>query len=84
MQPLALGRRVSDEFAVPLCRTHHRALHRRGDEPAWWGEVNHDPVVLAEKLWEQSRAINGAPTDRGNAPPVGDGARIGPSSENTD
>jgi hypothetical protein len=28
MQPQALGRRVSDEFAVPLCRTHHRALHR--------------------------------------------------------
>jgi hypothetical protein len=23
-QPRALGRRVSDEFAVPLCRTHHR------------------------------------------------------------
>jgi hypothetical protein len=24
MQPRALGRRVSDEFAVALCRTHHR------------------------------------------------------------
>jgi hypothetical protein len=36
MQPQALGRRVSDEFAVPLCRTHHRALHRHGDEAAWW------------------------------------------------
>jgi ERF superfamily len=38
MQPRALGRRVSDEFAVPLCRTHHRALHRgatrrRGGNP---------------------------------------------------
>jgi hypothetical protein len=31
MQPRALGRRVSDEFAVPLCRTHHRALHRSGE-----------------------------------------------------
>ncbi len=36
MQPRAIGRRVSDEFAVPLCRTHHRALHRHGDEAAWW------------------------------------------------
>jgi hypothetical protein len=36
MQPRAMGRRVSDEFAVPLCRTHHRAVHRHGDEAAWW------------------------------------------------
>jgi len=27
-QPRALGRKVSDEFAVPLCRGHHRAVHR--------------------------------------------------------
>src|SRR5262249_10338059 len=26
-QPRALGRRVSDEFTVPLCRVHHRELH---------------------------------------------------------
>jgi hypothetical protein len=72
MQPRALGRRVSDEFAVPLCRTHHRALHRRGDEPAWWRDANLDPVALAEKLWERSRVINGALGHRGLAPPVGD------------
>jgi hypothetical protein len=67
MQPRALGRRVSDEFAVPLCRTHHRALHRRGDEEAWWGDANLDPVVIARQLWERSR--NGAPTDENIAPP---------------
>src|SRR5262249_37055504 len=27
-QPRALGRKVSDEFAVPLCRGHHRSAHR--------------------------------------------------------
>jgi hypothetical protein len=27
-QPRALGRKVSDEFTVPLCRTHHRDNHR--------------------------------------------------------
>src|SRR5208337_4124644 len=26
-QPRALGRRVSDEFIVPVCRVHHRELH---------------------------------------------------------
>src|SRR6516164_4525683 len=31
MQPRALGRKTSDEFAVPLCRTHHRAAHRAAD-----------------------------------------------------
>jgi ERF superfamily len=29
MQPRALGRKASDEFAVPLCRVHHRAASRR-------------------------------------------------------
>jgi hypothetical protein len=33
-QPRALGRKVSDEFAVPLCRGHHRAVHRSRDERA--------------------------------------------------
>jgi ERF superfamily len=31
-QPRAMGRKVSDEFTVPLCRTHHRDNHRFGDE----------------------------------------------------
>jgi hypothetical protein len=29
LQPPALGRKASDEFAVPLCRSHHRAVHPR-------------------------------------------------------
>jgi ERF superfamily len=60
MQPRALGRRVSDEFAVPLCRTHHRALHRRGDEPAWWVSVDLDPVAVAQRLWHQTRVYGAA------------------------
>jgi hypothetical protein len=31
----ALGRKVSDEFTVPLCRLHHSELHRYGDEVSW-------------------------------------------------
>ena len=31
-QHRALGRKVSDEFTVPLCRGHHREVHRSGDE----------------------------------------------------
>jgi Rad52/22 family double-strand break repair protein len=35
-QPRAIGLKVSDEFTVPLCRGHHRELHRAGNESAWW------------------------------------------------
>src|SRR5262249_26633443 len=35
-QSSALGRKVSDEFTVPLCRSHHREIHRCGDEQGWW------------------------------------------------
>jgi hypothetical protein len=54
-QPRALGRRVSDEFTVPLCRVHHRDLHHKGDEAAWWQAVKIDPLPLALKLWRQTR-----------------------------
>jgi hypothetical protein len=54
-QPRALGRRVSDEFTVPLCRVHHRELHRSGNEIAWWRRLNIDPLPVALKLWQQSR-----------------------------
>ena len=55
-QPRALGRKSSDEFAVPLCRIHHRAAHRAGDERAWWKASGIDPVKIARKLWKDTRA----------------------------
>jgi hypothetical protein len=55
LQPRALGRKVSDEFAVPLCRSHHRAVHRAGDEQAWWQAAGIDPVKAARQLWRQTR-----------------------------
>jgi hypothetical protein len=55
MQPRALGHRVSDEFTVPVCRTHHRELHRHGDEAAWWDKVHIDPLPVALRLWQHTR-----------------------------
>ena len=55
LQPRALGRRPSDEFAVPLCRVHHRAVHRARDERAWWQTVGIDPIKVARKLWKDTR-----------------------------
>jgi hypothetical protein len=51
----ALGRKVSDEFTVPLCRTHHRELHRRGDEKSWWEHTGIEPLGYAHDLWQQTR-----------------------------
>jgi hypothetical protein len=50
-QSRALGRKVSDEFTVPLCRGHHRELHRCGDEAAWWQRVGIEPTAAARALW---------------------------------
>jgi ERF superfamily len=54
-QPRALGRKASDEFAVPLCRIHHRLVHRVGNEAAWWKETGIDPLKAASKLWKRTR-----------------------------
>ena len=56
-QPRAMGRKVSDEFTVPLCRTHHRDLHSVGDEERWWTEQHLDPLSVAITLWRTSRPL---------------------------
>ncbi len=54
-QPRAMGRKVSDEWTVPLCATHHRALHTVGEEEKWWKELRVDPIAHAEQLWGENR-----------------------------
>src|SRR5204863_2480236 len=68
-QPRALGRRASDEFIVPLCRIHHRELHRSGDEIAWWRKLNIDPLPVALGLLQKTRGDGEpAPTREGITP----------------
>jgi hypothetical protein len=50
-QSRALGRKVSDEFTVPLCRGHHREVHRYGDEAQWWRHTKIDAANIARDLW---------------------------------
>ena len=56
-QPRAMGLKVSDEFTVPLCRTHHRDNHNFGDEVAWWERRAIDPVATSRMLWVSTRRI---------------------------
>jgi hypothetical protein len=54
-QQRALGRKVSDEFTVPLCRPHHQDLHRHGNEKAWWANMQIAPMPIAKQLWDASQ-----------------------------
>jgi ERF superfamily len=56
-QQPALGRKVSDEFIVPLCRTHHREVHRSSNEVAWWKQSGIDALEAAHKLWRETHAV---------------------------
>jgi hypothetical protein len=59
-QPRALSRKVSDEFTVPLCRIHHREVHRGANEAAWWNGFGIDPYLVAAALWAQTRPVRSA------------------------
>ena len=71
-QSRALGRKVSDEYTVPLCRGHHREVHRCGDEAAWWRNAGVDPVVAARGLWLETHPLPLAK------------AEVGPATEGSD
>ena len=56
-QAPALGRKVSDEFTVPLCRGHHREVHRCGDEASWWAKIGIDAAATARVLWLKTHPL---------------------------
>ena len=66
-QSRALGRKVSDEFTVPLCRGHHREVHRHGDEATWWSKLSIDPTVTARTLWLDTHPL---PFDQNRTQPL--------------
>ena len=75
-QPRALGLKVSDEFTVPLCRTHHREVHRTIKERQWWDRLGVDPRPIADTLWLQSH-----PRHSGDAAQKSDELPIDPTAE---
>lgn len=79
-QTRAMALKVSDEFTVPLCVTHHDQLHRSSDEPAYWDSQGiSNPLEHAAKYWALShqkdkpslhRAFNPDTEDEFNEPPL--------------
>ena len=78
-QPPTLGRKVSDEFTVPLCRGHHREVHRCGDEAAWWSKTGIDAAAAARALWLKSHPLPSKSSTAGsklqNEPNLANGAQ---------
>ena len=67
-----MGRKVSDEYTVPLCRAHHDDLHRRGNEKSWWGNLQIEPLAIARQLWGMSPIHDTPrPADPGYVSPCG-------------
>ncbi len=58
-QQRGLGQKVSDEFTVPLCRAHHRELHRAGKERDWWSRNGLEPLESARSLWTMTHRTGG-------------------------
>ncbi len=59
-QQRGMGRKVSDRFTVPICRLHHRELHRRSNERSWWEQQAIDPLPIAANLWAKTHEIASA------------------------
>ena len=73
-QSRGLGLKVSDEFTVPLCRSHHRELHRTGKESDWWAKAGLEPITLARKLWLETHPLTASadvPGDDSEKPGAG-------------
>ena len=56
-QRRGFGLKVSDEFTVPLCRGHHREVHRAGNEAQWWRNSGVKAFVIARKLWIETHPL---------------------------
>ena len=54
-QPRALGRKVSDEYTVPVCRLHHVSCTAMVMSSRGGPAVSIDPLPIALELWRRSR-----------------------------
>jgi hypothetical protein len=57
-QAKGLGLKVSDEFTVPLCASHHSENHTTGNELKWWQDHKIEPLSVAQRLWYEFRNLN--------------------------
>ena len=83
-QSQAMGRKVSDEFTVPLCRTHHRELHQTGNEQKWWARYDADPMAIAHQLWSVTHPLPAVPASADTVAPAADAKTIATAPQAAD
>ena len=49
--PKGVGRKNEDRWAIPVCRAHHDAAHRAGNDEAWFAGQGIQARDLAQSLW---------------------------------
>ena len=49
--PKGTGRKNEDRWAIPVCRAHHDAAHRAGNDEAWFAGQGIQARDLANALW---------------------------------
>jgi hypothetical protein len=81
-QSRALGRKVSDEFTVPLCRGHHREVHRSRDEGGWWTKTGLDPMAAARALWLETHPLPAISDKKGVEDPTSVAPQTRPKLQN--
>jgi len=42
---------------VPLCRAHHREVHRAEIELNWWKTAGIDAIDIARELWSETHPL---------------------------
>jgi hypothetical protein len=85
----AMARKVSDKFTVPVCRLHHRELHRHGKEKAWWHRYGIEPLGVAAALWKKTHEVEIPTSGADELDGTMNGARFGtddaaPRSQNNE
>ena len=53
VEAVGQGRKVGDQWTVPLCAVCHDHLHHWGDEQTWWDIRGVDPVGWAKQKWKE-------------------------------
>ena len=69
-QRRGLGIKVSDEFTVPLCATHHGQLNNTKKEREWWQARKIDPLMIASTMWRESQSRSPDPTQAVDKEPI--------------
>lgn len=49
--PKGVGRKNEDRWTLPVCRAHHDAAHRAGNDEAWFAGNGVQARDLARALW---------------------------------